>query len=224
MKISVMTPKGGVGKTSITLGLASVAARRYGKRPLIIEADPQKSVEFSMEAIDGVDYGYAPLENISELTGGEFPGFDVVIFDMPPYPGFQDEYLDLVRKTDFTVIPFFNDGKSLDSARYFVAPLTEREEEFDGKWSMLLNRGTTNHLAKPGEERVLDALREAGFPLLDAVLRERTVYSNLTNRAPFRLLHDTPDNKAKHEMDTLWREIRRRIAANGERSATKGDA
>ncbi|MDG2114200.1 MAG: AAA family ATPase, partial [Actinomycetota bacterium] len=49
-----ITEKGGVGKTSVTLGVAS-AARAAGRRVLVVDADPQGSATFVLGVDDDFD-------------------------------------------------------------------------------------------------------------------------------------------------------------------------
>src|SRR2546422_2986299 len=44
--VTVMNFKGGVGKTTCSIELATALARHYGKRTLVVDLDPQASATF----------------------------------------------------------------------------------------------------------------------------------------------------------------------------------
>ena len=60
-RVQLFTGKGGVGKTSVVLGLALEAARR-GHRPLIVELGHRASVPALLGKDSSVAVGYAPVE------------------------------------------------------------------------------------------------------------------------------------------------------------------
>ena len=60
--LSVSSLKGGVGKTTVTLGLASAAFAR-GVRTLVVDLDPQSDVSTGMD-IQAVSYTHLTLPTI----------------------------------------------------------------------------------------------------------------------------------------------------------------
>ncbi|MCB1029513.1 MAG: ParA family protein, partial [Microthrixaceae bacterium] len=84
--LAVVNQKGGVGKTSVVLGLA-MAARRAGKRALVIDLDPQGSATWCLGVDADDDYWTSAdvLERPSVdtarnalVTSGWGEGIDVV--------------------------------------------------------------------------------------------------------------------------------------------------
>ena len=79
-KIVVFNQKGGVGKTTKTLNLAALLARR-GRTPLVIDLDPQAHLSAITGAIaqDGRDSLYAfyhdgkPLADLVRASNSGFP-------------------------------------------------------------------------------------------------------------------------------------------------------
>lgn len=77
--ISVWSPKGGAGKTTITLSIAGSYAS-HGLRVLVIDLDPQQSAEWVFSR------GKLPFKIISGIPSlpQSRPDADVVILDHPP--------------------------------------------------------------------------------------------------------------------------------------------
>ena len=78
--ISFINMKGGVGKTTLSIGIADYLARQQGKRVLIIDADPQFNCTQSLlqaykaklqnkisEIIDDMESDFDPKKIIDEI-------------------------------------------------------------------------------------------------------------------------------------------------------------
>jgi chromosome partitioning protein len=84
--IGVLNQKGGVGKTTLSINIAS-ALHRMGKKPLLVDADPQGSA-LDWQASRGADSLF-PVIGVSKPTlHKDIPnlssGFDHVVIDGPP--------------------------------------------------------------------------------------------------------------------------------------------
>lgn len=84
MKICVASAKGGVGKTTSSVYLAALLARRFGGA-ILVDADPQASAAEWLEvsSIPGVEVREAPSERLV-ARASERAGWRPVVVDTPP--------------------------------------------------------------------------------------------------------------------------------------------
>lgn len=104
--ISIISQKGGVGKTTLATALAVEATRR-GKQSLLLDLDPQASASFWSDsrtdeagpAVTAVPP--ARLEHV--LKASAKAGADLVFIDTPPFA--KDIAYDAAKLADFVLIP-----------------------------------------------------------------------------------------------------------------------
>jgi len=103
--IAVVNGKGGVGKTTTCVNLASSLARA-GKKTLIVDTDPQASATWWMER----GPPHLALEVVTETDPAllsrmrEIEGFDCAVVDTQPALS-SEALAAVVRASDFAVIP-----------------------------------------------------------------------------------------------------------------------
>lgn len=104
--ISIISQKGGVGKTTLTTALA-VEAARNGKQTLLLDLDPQASASFwndsrSEEAGPAVT-AIPPARLEHYLKASREAGADFIFIDTPPFA--KDIAYDAAKLADFVLIP-----------------------------------------------------------------------------------------------------------------------
>lgn len=103
--LSVISQKGGVGKTTLATALA-VEATRDGKRTVIFDLDPQASASFWMDTRkdDALAISTVPAARLSHMLGAvRDAGADLVIVDTPPFA--KDIGFEAASQADFVLIP-----------------------------------------------------------------------------------------------------------------------
>lgn len=77
-KIAVMSPKGGIGKTTTSDSVAYILGEEYGKKVLILDGDPQgdTSKTFGVYEPDGI--GMSELLEKHKTVGGEYSTEDLI--------------------------------------------------------------------------------------------------------------------------------------------------
>lgn len=211
MKIlAVGSPKGGVGKSTITVNLADIY-RRSGARVLVIDADDNLSasdwIERSNGAID-VDYDAVDrprtLRQLSAITG-----YDVMIIDLPGSARRGGELRALLYGddgrpvVDFLLVPtLFQDMDLRVIARIQPDIATVPHRIVLSKVEPRAVRAT---------EQGREAYRGVGWPIADTLIREYTVHAECVTYA--RSIVDMPGHNsrprraAEHDMRQLAREV-----------------
>jgi len=165
--------KGGSGKSTVASCLA-VHWQLDGRRPTIIDADPQRSIArlaARERALGGVPVVEDATENASKtahrLAGGSGP----VIIDTP---GFRSETtLACLAATDLLLVPVkpspYDVDRMLDTLDTLINGVSGRRPVF----RCLLTQTTRDSVIA---RHIRAELAEAGFPLLDSEMTNRVVY------------------------------------------------
>ena len=172
--ITVATMKGGSGKSTVASCLA-VHWHLAGRRPTIIDADPQRSIA-RLAARERALGGVAVVEDATEqawktarrLAAGGGP----VIIDTP---GFRSEAtLAALAATDLILVPVkpspFDVDRMLDTLGTFMNGVGGRRPIF----RCLLTQTTRNSVIA---KHIRSELAEAGFPLLGSEMTNRVIYA-----------------------------------------------
>ena len=172
--ITVATMKGGSGKSTVASCLA-VHWHLKGRRPTIIDADPQRSIA-RLAARDRALGGVPVIEDASEeawktarrVAAGGGP----VIIDTP---GFRSEAtMACLAATDFLLVPVkpspFDVDRMLDTLNLLITGVSGWRPVF----RCVLTQTTRDSVIA---KHIRAELAEAGFPLLESEMTNRVVYA-----------------------------------------------
>jgi chromosome partitioning protein len=170
--ITVATMKGGSGKSTVASCLA-VHWQLDGRRPTIIDADPQRSIArlaARERTLGGVPVIEDATENASK-TARRLAGGGPVIIDTP---GFRSETtLACLAATDLLLVPVkpspYDVDRMLDTLDTLINGVSGRRPVF----RCLLTQTTRDSVIA---RHIRAELAEAGFPLLDSEMTNRVVY------------------------------------------------
>lgn len=173
MIITVATMKGGSGKSTVTSCLA-VYWHLRGRRPTLIDADPQRSI-MRLAARERALGGVAVIENATEettmtarriaSTGG------LVIIDTP---GFRSKTtLDCLAASDFLLIPVKPSPFDVDRMLDTLGFLTNRTDGRQPLFRCLLTQTTRDSVIA---RHIRSELAEAGLPVLQSEMANRVAY------------------------------------------------
>jgi chromosome partitioning protein len=173
MIITVATMKGGSGKSTVTSCLA-VYWHLRGRRPTLIDADPQRSI-MRLAARERALGGVAVIEDATEdatmtarriaSTGG------LVIIDTP---GFRSKIaLDCLAASDFLLIPVKPSPFDVDRMLDTLGFLTNRTDGRQPLFRCLLTQTTRDSVIA---RHIRSELAEAGLPVLQSEMANRVAY------------------------------------------------
>lgn len=159
MKICVASAKGGVGKTTSSVYLAAILARRFGS-VILVDADPQASAAEWLEVapIPGVEVREAPSERLVARST-ERAGWCPVVIDTPP--GHERLIRAAMSDVDRVLIPARAGGVEISRVQV--------------TWSMVPAGVATGLVLCAAETRTIDfrsqaeAWGKAGLPVWGAI-------------------------------------------------------
>ncbi len=176
MIITVATMKGGSGKSTLASCLA-VHWHLRGRRPTLIDADPQRSI-MRLAARERALGGDALLEDATEEASKTArrlgQGGGLVIIDTP---GFRSKTtLDCLAAADFVLVPVKPSPFDVDRMLDTLSILTDR----DGRQPLfrcLLTQTTRDSVIA---RHIRSELAEAGLPVLHSEMTNRVAYPEAT--------------------------------------------
>lgn len=178
-RIAVLNWKGGCGKSMISVNLASYYAA-HGSQTVLIDHDPQGTSQRwlskrddSLPVIHGINASARSSQTTRSFNMRLPPGTQRVIIDTPA--GLRGPDLqELVRETDYLVIPVLPSDADIHSAAGFIAELLldSRVKASGAKVGVIANRVKQNTVIYQSLDRFLKQLQ---FPLITS-LRDTQQY------------------------------------------------
>jgi len=179
MRIALASLKGGVGKTTLAVFLAEIAAERDGKA-LLVDADPQQSaVQWDQEAREEGESLRAsvqplPTRDLARRLDALADSYRFVVVDTPP--GDLAIVTAATRVADLVVIPC--QPTVMDVAR--VGEMIELAKRTNTPAVVVLSRARARTRSRSDARQAL----AAGFPLLDAEVPQRELLTTAYGGRP----------------------------------------
>jgi chromosome partitioning protein len=166
--------KGGSGKSTLASCLA-VHWHLSGRRPTIIDADPQRTIArlaAREKALGGVQVIEDATEDAWKAAQRLVGTYDTVIIDTP---GFRSQAtLACLGVTDFVLVPVkpspFDVDRMLDTLQILINGVSGRRPMF----RCVLTQTTRDSIIA---KHIRSELASAGFPVLESELTNRVVYA-----------------------------------------------
>lgn len=211
--ITVLSRKGGSGKTTLAVNLALMAFLQ-GRKVLLADMDPQRS------AWDALRSRSEPGPALADITAGKLfltksnamrEGFDYLFIDTPAAP--EADVAQAVNIADFCLVagrPSFLD----------LAPIVRTAEAVRrlGKSGLVvLNQAHTNkpEVAPVAFPEIMEALRFCGLPLAPHGLRAREAFQKAM--AQGRCVSELePGSPAARDLERLWAHVEAGVSGVGE--------
>ncbi len=173
MIITIATMKGGSGKSTLASCLA-VHWHLRGRRPSLIDADPQRSI-MRLAARERALGGVAVVEDASEEASKTARRLaqnnGLVIIDTP---GFRSRTtLDCLAVADFLLVPVKPSPFDVDRMLDTLSILTDRSDGRRPLFRCLLTQTTRDSVIA---RHIRNELAEAGLPVLDSEMQNRVAY------------------------------------------------
>lgn len=176
--ITVINQKGGVGKTTLSINVATAFARA-GARVLLIDADPQESsLEWAGLRAE------SPLVSVISLAKPHIhrdikalgAGYDFVIIDGPPRS--SDLARSAVAAADFVMIPVQPSPADVWATAQIVKIVEEAQiVRPELRAAFVMNRRVANTAIARSVLEIIEGNPEFSFPLFNTVITQRVTFA-----------------------------------------------
>ena len=210
MIISFVNRKGGVGKTTTAINLASSLVRKNHKL-VLVDADPQGSAA-TWHSIED-NQAFEILDHSGELTQADIESletaYDYVIIDAPPT--MNDKVEIILKASDLAILPVTPSSLDLWSCKETLDTMDSQSEvPLNGKVRLLINRKIPG--TRVGRE-VRQALDKFDTPVFETELCQRVAYIDAMKYG-VSVMQFAPGSKAAGEIELWSQEV---IALSGEK-------
>lgn len=207
MILSVLNQKGGVGKTTLSVSIASALALN-GKKVLLIDADAQRSAldwfnareEEPLFSVVGI-----PSNTLHKQIKLLKPDYDYIVIDGPPRV--YDVAKACIASSDMVIIPIQPSPYDVWSAEEIVNLVKEVQDTLVGykrvEMAFVINRKIANTLIGNDVE---EALKKYDIPVVSTPICQRVAYAETVGRGTSPIEED-PDSVAGKEMKKLVEEV-----------------
>lgn len=201
--ISILNPKGGSGKTTLTTNLARSLHER-GFKVLIVDSDPQGSARDWHAAYDENPLPLVALDrpqNIKSL-GSVAANYDFVLIDGAAK--LEDMVAAAVKVSDCVLIPVQPSPYDIWAASELVDGIKTRQDLTDGNpvAAFVVTRRIEG--TKLGDE-VRTALDEYDLPVFKTAVTQRQTYPQTASEG--RTVFDGTNTKAQEEIEAIISEL-----------------
>lgn len=214
--IAFVNPKGGSGKTTLSLVLAEQFASR-GQSVCLIDTDPNGFHKSWLVGRDK-DFGKAPFEilhvvkedDIVEALDKAAQEFDTVLVDTEGTANLS--ITRVLSRTHLVIIPMNTSQMDAEQAARAVQLLQKDSAMFTRQIEFRLVFSRTSAGFQNATQKALgDELRAGGLPVLTAHLNERRAFRDLFsfNRTVRELIQGLTDVKALNEAEGSKAEVRK---------------
>lgn len=207
MIISVLNQKGGVGKTTLSVHIASTIALA-GHSVLLIDADVQRSAQDWSATREGdplFPVVGIPTGNIHREVNFLSKNYDFIVIDGPPRA--HEVARSVIAASDFVLIPVQPSPYDIWSAAEIVNLVKEVKASLSNykkiKSAFVINRRIGNTVI--GRD-VNEAISQYSLPVLKTTLQQRVVYAETAAKGTTAIEED-PASSAGKEIKDLVEEI-----------------
>ena len=196
--VSVLSEKGGAGKTTIATNLAT-AAHLSGTRTLVVDADPQATArdwgaasDADTPVVAGVDRG-SIADDVPRL--GE--QFELVVIDGAPR--LQDTYAQAVTVSDLVLVPVRPSAADIWSAETII----DGCRAYNPPARFVVSQQIVGTALA---DQVQDSLQSFNVPVMNARTSQRVAYTEALGAGQSVLQYE-PKGKAAGEVEALHDEL-----------------
>lgn len=204
--ISLLNQKGGVGKTTLAVHLAT-AFSRQGAKVLLLDADPQgSSLDWAAVRPSAATFPVVglPRPTLHRDISSLLPDYDLIVIDGPPRV--NELARSAVMASDLVLIPVQPSPYDIWAAKEIVDIIRDAGVFKESlKSAFVINRKIVNTAI--GRD-VSAALGDYDLPVLESQLCQRVAFAE-SAAAGLTVIETDPESLAAREVESLMEEINR---------------
>lgn len=202
--ISLLNPKGGCGKTTLSTNLAR-AYHQQGLKTLLVDSDPQGSASDWHAAREDNPLPFIAYGNPDNLKAlpGIASAYDHVIIDGAAK--LEGMIAAAIKVSDIILIPVQPSPYDIWAASDLVDLIKARQEVTNGKprAAFIVSRAVKRTIL--GQE-IVEALAEYDLPILDSCTTQRQIYPRTASHG-LSVFDGITALKAKNEINAIVKEL-----------------